>query len=98
MWELSVLTCTGRPRDVTLVHIDSGLLPVGAQLLCLVADIVDETSLQNVMQAWHTPVKLATGWTVRDRIPVGARFSAPVQTGPGVRPASCTMNNETFSG
>jgi hypothetical protein len=25
------------------------------------------------------------------RIPVEARFSAPVQTGPGVHPASCTM-------
>jgi hypothetical protein len=27
-----------------------------------------------------------------DRIPVGARFSAPVQTGPGAHPASCTMS------
>ena len=27
-----------------------------------------------------------------DRIPVGARFSAPVQTGPGAHPASCTMD------
>jgi len=26
-----------------------------------------------------------------DRIPVEARFSAPVQTGPGAHPASCTM-------
>ena len=26
-----------------------------------------------------------------DRILVGARFSAPVQTGPGAHPASCTM-------
>jgi hypothetical protein len=26
-----------------------------------------------------------------DRIPVGARFSAPVQTGPGAHPTSCTM-------
>jgi hypothetical protein len=26
-----------------------------------------------------------------DRIPVGARFSAPVQTDPGAYPASCTM-------
>jgi hypothetical protein len=25
-----------------------------------------------------------------DRIPVGARFSTPVQTGPGAHPASCT--------
>ena len=26
-----------------------------------------------------------------DGIPVGAKFSAPVQTGPGAHPASCTM-------
>ena len=34
------------------------------------------------------------GFTItldRDRIPVGARFSAPVQTGPEAHPASCTM-------
>jgi len=27
---------------------------------------------------------------------VGARFSAPVQTGPGARPASCTMGTGSF--
>ena len=32
-----------------------------------------------------------TGWTVRDGIPVGARFSAPVEIGPGAHPASCKM-------
>ena len=31
-----------------------------------------------------------------DRIPVGARFSAPVQTGLGAHPASCTMGNGSF--
>ena len=31
-----------------------------------------------------------------DRIPVGARFSAPVQSGPGAHPASCTMGTESF--
>jgi len=34
----------------------------------------------------------------RDRIPVGARFSAPVQTGPGTHPASCTMGTGSFLG
>jgi len=29
---------------------------------------------------------------------VGARFSAPVQTGPGVHPASCTMGTGSFPG
>jgi len=32
----------------------------------------------------------------RDQIPVGARFSAPVQTGPGAHPASCTMGTGAF--
>ena len=33
-----------------------------------------------------------------DRIPVGARLSAPVQTGPGAHPASCTMGTGSFPG
>jgi DNA-binding sugar fermentation-stimulating protein len=33
-----------------------------------------------------------------DRIPVEARFSAPVQTGPGVHPASYTMGTGSFPG
>ena len=33
-----------------------------------------------------------------DRIPVGARFSAPVQTGPGVPPSSYTMGTWSFPG
>ena len=33
-----------------------------------------------------------------DRIPVGARFSAPVQTGPVAHPPSCTMGTGSFPG
>ena len=33
-----------------------------------------------------------------DRIPVAARFSAPVQTGPGAHPASCTKGTGSFAG
>ena len=33
-----------------------------------------------------------------DRIPVGARFFAPVQTSPGAYPASCTMGTDYFPG
>jgi hypothetical protein len=33
-----------------------------------------------------------------DRVPVEARFSAPVQTGPGAHPASCTTGNGYFLG
>jgi len=42
--------------------------------------------------------RLATGWTVRGSNPGGARFSAPVQTGPGAHPASCTMGTGSFQG
>jgi len=33
-----------------------------------------------------------------DRIPVGGRFSATNQTGPGVHPAHCTMGTGSFLG
>jgi hypothetical protein len=33
-----------------------------------------------------------------DRIPVGARFFAHVQTGPEAHPASCTMGTGSFLG
>jgi hypothetical protein len=33
-----------------------------------------------------------------DRMPVGARFYAHVQTGPGTHPASCTMGTGSFPG
>jgi len=33
-----------------------------------------------------------------DRIPMGARFSASVQTGSGTHPASCTMGTRSFPG
>ena len=39
--------------------------------------------------------QLATGWTVR--IPVGSRFSVPVQTGTGAHPTSCTMGTGSFT-
>jgi hypothetical protein len=40
---------------------------------------------------------LRAGWS-GDRILVGARFSAPVQTCPGAYPASCTMGTGSFPG
>jgi hypothetical protein len=33
-----------------------------------------------------------------DRIPVEATYSAPVQSGPGAHPASCTMGIRSFPG
>jgi len=46
-------------------------------------------------------VDIATGYGAGrsgDRIPVEARFSAPVQTRPGAHPASCTMGTGSFLG
>ena len=40
---------------------------------------------------------LRPGWS-GDRIPLGARFSAPVQTGPGIHPASYKMGTGSFLG
>jgi hypothetical protein len=34
----------------------------------------------------------------KKKIPVGARFFAHVQTGPGAHPASCTMGTRSFPG
>ena len=42
--------------------------------------------------------RLPTAWTVRGSNPGGARFSAPVRTGPGAHPASCTMGTGSFLG
>jgi hypothetical protein len=52
-------------------------------------------------QSWDrdSSVGMATGYGLDgrgDRIPVGARFFAHVQTGPGVHPASCTMGTRSF--
>ena len=41
--------------------------------------------------------RLWPGWS-GDRIPVGTRFSAPVQTSPGAHPASCTKGTGFFLG
>ena len=42
---------------------------------------------------------VATSWTVRGSNPGGgARFSAPVQTGPGAHPASSTIGTGSFPG
>jgi hypothetical protein len=42
--------------------------------------------------------RLATCWKVRGSNPGGARFSAPIQTGSGAHPASCTLGTGSFPG
>ena len=45
--------------------------------------------------------RIATRYRVdgsRDQIPFGARFSAPVQNGPGAHTVSCTMGTASFPG
>jgi hypothetical protein len=42
--------------------------------------------------------RLPTGWTVRESNPGGARFSAPIKSGPEAQPASCTMGTGFFPG
>ena len=68
------------------------------------------SSLIILNDVWYCPLpwaaiaqsakRPATGWTVRGTNPVGgvARFSAPVQTGPGAYPSSCTMGTGSFPG
>jgi hypothetical protein len=38
------------------------------------------------------------GWKVQGSNTGGARFSAPIQTGSGAHPASCTMGTGSFTG
>jgi len=43
-------------------------------------------------------VGIATAYGLDGPNPGGARFSAPVQTGPEAHPASCTMGTGSFQG
>ena len=72
---------------------------------------LSSTGTQHLWTLWKNFVRITShnGWLSRyndclrvgrsgDRIPVGARFSAPVQTSPGARPAFCTIGIESFQG
>jgi hypothetical protein len=60
-------------------------------------------SLQRLSKTLFIPIHIYRSEWLRagrsgDRIPVEARFSAPVQTGPGAHPASCSMGTGSFLG
>jgi hypothetical protein len=61
---------------------------------CAVAFLVQV----NLMAFMPTERSVYLELTVRGSNLVGARFSAPVQTGPGAHPASCTMGTGSFPG
>jgi hypothetical protein len=62
-------------------------------VLLLLTVIIDIIIVGPVAQS----VRLLAGRS-GDRVPVGARFFAPVQTGPGAHPVSCTMGTGYFPG
>ena len=66
----------------------------------LVHIIGDHANDANILgRSVHTIMKNKEALAIAgDRIPVQARFSAPVQTGPGAHPASCTMGTGSFPG
>jgi hypothetical protein len=55
-----------------------------------------QSILQNHIYT-NTEQKYVMMWD-GDQIPVGVRFSAPVQTSPGAHPVSCTMGTRSFQG
>ena len=58
--------------------------------------------VQLYLQEWAGQLSRYSDWLRArrsgDRIPVGGRFSAPVQTGPGAHPPSYTMGTGSFPG
>jgi hypothetical protein len=57
---------------------------------------------QNVLRiryhpSWQSVSRSCNNLRAEDRIPLGARFSAPIQTGPGAHPASCKMGTGSLS-
>ena len=88
--------------------------PAYYSVTCDIQSVHDRGSFYVTIVAWLTssimyrticgPVQLSrySDWLRAggsgDRIPVEARFSAPVQTGPGAHPASYTMGTGSFPG
>jgi len=82
---------------------------VSIQACATARSIRNATSLFYLSSCLSEPIerlvwRLVTGWTVRGRIPLGARFSAPLQTGRGILRevglvvASCRTSTSSFLG
>ena len=65
---------------------------------CLKVFLIISSKSVNIGRFCSYCLQLPTGWTVRGSNPGGARFSVPVQTGPGAHTASCTMGTGSFQG
>ena len=71
-------------------------------LFCIITNKFTINIIKVYITAWAGQLSRYSDWLRAgqsgDRIPVGATFSVPVQTGPGVHPASCTMGTGSFPG
>jgi hypothetical protein len=99
-WCPAIMLCSGHISGVFgrhLVQITAGVQTILNDVLC--GSCSSSQCLQTIV-GWDSIVSTATRYEGRsgDRIPVGARFSTPVQTGTGAYPASCTMGTVSFPG
>jgi hypothetical protein len=62
------------------------------QHMCLILSVELWAGLRNRYSDWVRAGRSG------DRNPMGARFSTPVQTGPGAHPATCTIGTGSFQG
>ena len=71
-------------------------------LTCYSGGIVTLLDVTEIEWLFAIPyIDLATAQLLNrsgDRMPVGARISTPVQSGPEAHPTSCTMGNGSFPG
>ena len=87
---------TRNPRCST-VYIDNSLGPLARDSLCSMKFVTNIHAISGP----GSSVGIATGYGLDSPVMEsrwGARFSAPVQTGPGAYPASCTMDTGSYPG